>query len=244
MAAGTFTLYRANLDDLRMQDLVGATVKVALVSSAYTPDAANTGHDEWADVSANEIANGNGYTTGGNSAAVSASAQTGGVFKLTLADPAIWTASGAGFSFQYAVLVDTTAGINVGYWDYGSSQAVAAGDPELMLRLVELEAAERERDRAAALEAQRIAAEDLRQAREAHRGHWMPAVLTLALAATVAALLAGLFLVEIPAANQRAADIVLGALLGAFTTGVAYWLGSSRGSAEKSSEIATLKGGR
>jgi len=124
------------------------------------------------------------------------------------------------------------------------AQAVAAGDPELMLRLVELEAAERERDRAAALEAQRIAAEDLRQAREAHRGHWMPAVLTLALAATVAALLAGLFLVEIPAANQRAADIVLGALLGAFTTGVAYWLGSSRGSAEKSSEIATLKGGR
>ncbi len=98
----------------------------------------NAGTDSWAIKLATavnqaagtitEVANGNGYTTGGNSAAVSASAQTGGVFKLTLADPAIWTASGAGFSFQYAVLVDTTAGINVGYWDYGSSQAVAAGE--------------------------------------------------------------------------------------------------------------------
>lgn len=75
-----------------------------------------------------EVANGNGYTTGGNSATVSAAAQTGGTFKLTLADPAIWTGSGAGFSFQYAVLVDTTAGINVGYWDYGSSQAVGVGE--------------------------------------------------------------------------------------------------------------------
>lgn len=98
----------------------------------------NAGTDSWAIKLATavnqaagtitEVANGNGYTTGGNSAAVSSAAQTGGTYKLTLADPAVWTASGAGFSFQYAVLVDTTAGINVGYWDYGSSQAVAAGE--------------------------------------------------------------------------------------------------------------------
>ena len=65
MAAGTFTLYRANLDDLRIQDLVGATVKVALVTSSYTPNAANNGHSLWSDASSNEIANGNGYNTGG-----------------------------------------------------------------------------------------------------------------------------------------------------------------------------------
>lgn len=75
-----------------------------------------------------EVANGNGYTTGGNSVAVSSATQSGGTYKLVLADPAVWTGSGAGFSFQYAVLVDTTAGVNVGYWDYGSSQAVAVGE--------------------------------------------------------------------------------------------------------------------
>lgn len=75
-----------------------------------------------------EVANGNGYTTGGNSAAVSSASQTGGTFKLVLADPAIWTASGAGFSFQFAILTNTTTGTNVAYWDYGSSQAVAASE--------------------------------------------------------------------------------------------------------------------
>lgn len=101
-------------------------------------EAGNAGTDSWAiklGTAVNqaagtftEVANGNGYTTGGNSAAASTSAQTGGTFKLVLADPAVWTASGAGFSFQYAILTDVTTGTNVAYWDYGSSQAVAVGE--------------------------------------------------------------------------------------------------------------------
>ena len=101
-------------------------------------EAINAGSDTWAiklGTAVNqaagtftEVANGNGYTTGGNSAAVSSSAQSGGTFKLVLTSPTAWTASGAGFSFQYAILTDTTTGTNVAYWDYGSSQAVAAGE--------------------------------------------------------------------------------------------------------------------
>ena len=75
-----------------------------------------------------EVANGNGYTTGGNAAATVSATQSGGTYKLVLSSPTAWTASGAGFSFQYAVLVDSTTGTNVAYWDYGSSQAVAAGE--------------------------------------------------------------------------------------------------------------------
>lgn len=43
-------------------DLDTDTLKLALVTSSYTP---STAHDEWADVSANEVASGAGYTTGG-----------------------------------------------------------------------------------------------------------------------------------------------------------------------------------
>ena len=75
-----------------------------------------------------EVANGNGYTTGGNAASTVSATQTGGTFKLVLSSPTAWTASGAGFSFQYAVLTDSTTGTNVAYWDYGSSQTVAAGE--------------------------------------------------------------------------------------------------------------------
>lgn len=100
--------------------------------------AANVGTDSWAvklatAVNASlgtftEVANGNGYTTGGNSVATTSSTTTTGTLKLILVSPAVWTGSGAGFSFQYAVLVDTTAGVNVAYWDYGASQAVAVGE--------------------------------------------------------------------------------------------------------------------
>ena len=100
--------------------------------------AANVGTDSWAvklgtAVNAaagtfTEVANGNGYTTGGNSVTTTSSTTTSGTLKLILTSPAVWTGSGAGFSFQYAVLVDTTAGVNVAYWDYGSSQAVAVGE--------------------------------------------------------------------------------------------------------------------
>ena len=75
-----------------------------------------------------ETANGGGYTTGGNAATVTSSSQSGGTFKLVLASPSVWTASGGGFSFRYAVLTDSTTSTNVGYWDYGSSQTVAAGE--------------------------------------------------------------------------------------------------------------------
>lgn len=101
-------------------------------------EASNAGTDTWAIKLASavvqaagtitEVANGNGYTTGGNSAAVSTSTQTGGTFKLVLASPAAWTASGAGFTFQFAVLTNVTTGTNVAYWDYGVAQAVATGE--------------------------------------------------------------------------------------------------------------------
>lgn len=94
MAAGTFTLYGKNKDDLNINDLVGANVKLALVTSSYTPSVdSSTGHALWSDVSGNEIANGNGYTTGGATlASLAATAVTGG-FKFSSANPQ-WTASG------------------------------------------------------------------------------------------------------------------------------------------------------
>lgn len=104
MASGTFTLYRANLDDLRIQDLLGATVKVALVTSSYTPNAANNGHSLWSSVSANEIAGGNGYTTGGYTLTTDTTSLVTNGHNYDSEDPT-WTASGSGIpAWRYAVM--------------------------------------------------------------------------------------------------------------------------------------------
>ena len=75
-----------------------------------------------------DLATGGGYTAGGNSVTITSASQTAGTYKLVLTSPAVWTATGAGFTFRYAILLDSTTNTPVGYWDYGSSQAVAAGD--------------------------------------------------------------------------------------------------------------------
>jgi hypothetical protein len=75
-----------------------------------------------------DLATGGGYTAGGNAASTTSAAQTAGTFKLVLASPAVWTATGAGFTFRYAILWNSTTNNPVAYWDYGSSQTVAAGE--------------------------------------------------------------------------------------------------------------------
>lgn len=78
---------------------------------------------------ATEISAGNGYTAGGNAASTTSSAQTGGVYKLILASPATWTATGGSLGpFRYAVLYDSTTNNLIGYWDYGSAVTLGVGE--------------------------------------------------------------------------------------------------------------------
>lgn len=106
----------------------------------------NAGTDQWAIALTNtvpgskvfttgttDLATSGGYTAGGNNVATTSAGMNGSDFVLVLADPAVWTASGGGFTFRYAILVNKTVlnganGTNVAYWDYGSSQAVVSGD--------------------------------------------------------------------------------------------------------------------
>lgn len=100
-------------------------LKVALTNTA--PSASNS-------VLANitEVSSGNGYTTGGISVGTITGAQTSGTFKLTGGTDPVWTASGAGFTARYAVLYNDTptspAKPLIGWWDYGSSVTLAAGE--------------------------------------------------------------------------------------------------------------------
>ncbi len=106
---------------LEGMNLGSDTWKVALAASINLADSTFT-------PGTTDLATGNGYTAGGNTCAVTSSSQSGGTFKLVLANPAVWTATGAGFTFRYAILWNATTNQPVGAWDYGSAQVVAAGE--------------------------------------------------------------------------------------------------------------------
>lgn len=124
-----FNKFNQFVEDLahKVHNLGSDTLKVYLSNAA--PSA--SGDAVKADMA--EISAGNGYTAGGNSCTISSSAETSGTYKLTLADPATWTASGGSIGpFQYAVLYNDTptspADPLIGWWDYGSAVTLAAGE--------------------------------------------------------------------------------------------------------------------
>lgn len=83
-------------------DFGADTLKAILLADTWTPDTA--GDDVYADISANEIAGGTGYTVGG----LTLTTVTWASLALD-ADDMTWTASGGTIGpFKYVVIIDTT----------------------------------------------------------------------------------------------------------------------------------------
>lgn len=107
-------------------NLASNTLKVALTNVA--PSASSD--TQFSDIT--EIAAGNGYTAGGVTATVDASALSGGVYTLTLSG-VTWTASGGDIAAnRYAVLYNDTATNDelVAFADFGASAVIANGNTE------------------------------------------------------------------------------------------------------------------
>jgi hypothetical protein len=104
--------------------LGGDTVKFMLTNTAPT-----SSNGVYGDISGNELANGNGYSTGGATASLTSSSQTSGTYKYiaSLASPT-WTATGSMGPFRYVVAYDSSASTKVliGWWDYGSSLTLSS----------------------------------------------------------------------------------------------------------------------
>ncbi len=83
----------------------------------------------YADISGTELANGNGYLTGGKQVTNNTYTQTAGVGKL-VGDDVTWTATGSMGPFRYVVLYDFTATNKdlIGWWDRGTSVTLVAPD--------------------------------------------------------------------------------------------------------------------
>lgn len=120
-------------------------------------------------------------------------------------------------------------------------------NPDATLKLKSLEAEHEQQLKKLALQASEIALEekkaelaDTQHARKSHKDHWMPSALTMTLAMMVAGMFAALFYFEPIQRYDQVVIMIAGSVLGGFGTAIAYWLGSSKGSADKSKQ---LKGG-
>ena len=122
MATSVYSKYTAGVESLLEGTNSGSDVwKVALAATINLSDTTFV-------AGTTDLATAGGYTAGGNTCTTTSSSQTAGLFKLVLASPATWTSTGAGFTYRYAILYNSTLNIPIGSWDYGSSQTVSAGE--------------------------------------------------------------------------------------------------------------------
>lgn len=121
-----FNKFNCFVEDVaeKAHSLGSDTLKVALTNTA--PSASNT---TWNTTDHPAPAAANGYTAGGNTPTISSSAQSGGTYKLVLADT-VFTASGGQIGpFRYAILYNSMASNKpIGWWDYGSSITLNDGE--------------------------------------------------------------------------------------------------------------------
>jgi hypothetical protein len=105
------------------------TIKVALLTNAYTPD--QDAHNYYDDVVANEVS-GTGYTAGGNTLANKTNTYNSATNVIVLdADDVTWSSST--ITARYAVIYDATPATNatrplIGYVDFGSDQSSSNGN--------------------------------------------------------------------------------------------------------------------
>ena len=127
----TYNKFRQFVEDMaeKVHNLGSDTLKVMLTNTA--PVNTNSVKGDLTEISA-----GNGYSAGGTQATISASAQTAGTYKLTLADVTFTASGGSIGPFRYAVLYNDTptspADPLIGWWDYGSSITLATGESFLV----------------------------------------------------------------------------------------------------------------
>lgn len=126
MAAGNWIVYDAFREAVAdgTIDLDNDTFNVILLSDSYTPSAA---HSDNSDLT-NEVANGNGYTTGGQALSSVTWGHSGTTATFDAAD-ITWSASSGDIGpFRYAVINDVTADHLVAYCNLGSDFTILDGN--------------------------------------------------------------------------------------------------------------------
>lgn len=100
----------------KVHNLQADTLKVVLTNTA--PVATNA---ILTDIT--QIAAGNGYVSGGNTATLVSSAQTSGTYKLVLNDVTFTASGGSIATFRYVVLYNSSAtnGELIGWYDFGTA---------------------------------------------------------------------------------------------------------------------------
>lgn len=144
--------------------------------------------------------------------------------------PLVGTAVGGPAGAVIGSMVSTALGVD------NTPDAVAIAlknDPQAAIKLRQFEIDNEKDIRKHAFEVLDVELKDKQSAREAHKHNPMPMIICVALTAMVAGGAYMLFTMDIPVDNKNIANLVFGTLLAKWGDSIAYWVGTTRSSSEK-----------
>lgn len=153
------------------------------------------------------------------------------------AAPLLGTVLGGPAGAAVGTLVSSCLGVD------NTEEAVskALASPDSLVKIKELELTHKAKLEELTLEYAKLEVsreqnylKDIQDARKNHKDHWMPSVLTIVLALMVAGMYGTLI---VSPATSEVMIMITGTVLGAFSTAIAFWLGSSKGSWDKQKQI-------
>ena len=121
----SFTKFQPFIEKLAegAHDLGSDTLEIALCSAANAPKATDGVLTDLTQIAYTNL-------TADRTLTVSASAQTGGVYKLTITDKVLAASGGSVAAFRYVVIFNQTALSDelIGFYDYGSEVTLLDGE--------------------------------------------------------------------------------------------------------------------
>jgi hypothetical protein len=133
--------------------------------------------------------------------------------------------------------ISDATGIDVSSED-SAKNVIESATPEQMLKIKQADNSFKIRMRELDNELTATELKDVQNARDSHKHSAMPMVICLALTAMVTMGAVGLFTLDIPDENKEIAYLLFGTLLAKWGDSIAYWVGTTRSSAEKSRGLA------
>lgn len=125
--------------------------------------------------------------------------------------------------------------------DPDAIMAKIQSDPVVLMQIKRLEADERQHIRDLQIQTLQAELADVQSARVAHANSKMPAIITVCLGIMTIAAVSCLVYYPIPDNNRDLAINYGSQIIGLFGTAVAYWIGTSRSSANKDAALLAQK---
>lgn len=144
--------------------------------------------------------------------------------------PLVGTALGGPAGAAIGSMVSNALGVD------NTPDAVAEAiksDPQAAIKLRQFELDNEKDIRQHAFKVLDVELADKQSAREVHKHSPMPMIICIALTLMVAGGSYMLFTMTIPADNKQIANLLFGTLLGQWSASIAYWVGTTRSSSEK-----------